>query len=391
MTDELLVRDEDTVRVLTLNRPQVLNAVNTSPRPGPASRAGDRGRRPGVRCILLTATGERAFCAGGDLKQEPVVRRDEGRQCPPRDHRRPAPAAGQAAPGRGERPRVRRWRRTAARLRHRRVCGARHVRAARGEPGVVPAGGGLVRLPRFVGPRRALQLILTGAPIGAATALEWGLVNEVVPSGHEFDAAMTLARTHRRQRASRCPAQQADGRGQRWAAPTPRCGGSTTPCSGKLARPGRGGGSARVRRGPGAGLDRPRTMTCGVAADVQPTSSDRTGASSGRASRRGMSGPRPSPSTGAAVVTNLSASRSASSGRCGLPGAVGHVHGEAPARPRAPGNPRTSARREASVELLVDGQPHPRTSRRRTGSVAQPPRTCARCRTSAPPRPGARC
>jgi len=58
---------------------------------------------------------------------------------------------------------------------------------------LIAAGGGLVRLPQLIGPRRALQMILTGAPIDAATALDWGLVNDVVPSGTELDVALELA------------------------------------------------------------------------------------------------------------------------------------------------------------------------------------------------------
>jgi enoyl-CoA hydratase/carnithine racemase len=46
-----------------------------------------------------------------------------------------------------------------------------------------------------VGPRRALELILTGAPISAATALDWGLVNHVVPSARLWAATMALAAT----------------------------------------------------------------------------------------------------------------------------------------------------------------------------------------------------
>ena len=52
-----------------------------------------------------------------------------------------------------------------------------------------------MHLPRIVGPRRALQLILTGEPIDSATALEWGLVNQVAPSGQELAAALALAST----------------------------------------------------------------------------------------------------------------------------------------------------------------------------------------------------
>jgi enoyl-CoA hydratase len=54
--------------------------------------------------------------------------------------------------------------------------------------GIIPAAGATQRLPRLIGMGRAKQLVLTGDPIDAPTALEWGLVNEVVP-GPELQAA----------------------------------------------------------------------------------------------------------------------------------------------------------------------------------------------------------
>ena len=52
----------------------------------------------------------------------------------------------------------------------------------------------MVPLSRAIGRKRALEMLLTGQPIDAATALEWGLVNRVVPAGSERAAALALAR-----------------------------------------------------------------------------------------------------------------------------------------------------------------------------------------------------
>ncbi|HEU4385215.1 MAG TPA: crotonase/enoyl-CoA hydratase family protein [Anaeromyxobacteraceae bacterium] len=60
--------------------------------------------------------------------------------------------------------------------------------------GVPLVDGGTVRLPRVVGLGRALDLILTGRPVGAAEALEMGLANRVVPAGRAREAAEQLAR-----------------------------------------------------------------------------------------------------------------------------------------------------------------------------------------------------
>jgi crotonobetainyl-CoA hydratase len=59
--------------------------------------------------------------------------------------------------------------------------------------GLVAAGGGAVRLASVIGHRRASELILTGEPIDAATALSWGLVNQVVPSSEVLPTAVALA------------------------------------------------------------------------------------------------------------------------------------------------------------------------------------------------------
>ena len=60
--------------------------------------------------------------------------------------------------------------------------------------GVPLIDGGTVRLPRIVGMGRALDLILTGRPVGASEALAMGLVNRVTPPGHALEAAQLLAR-----------------------------------------------------------------------------------------------------------------------------------------------------------------------------------------------------
>ena len=60
--------------------------------------------------------------------------------------------------------------------------------------GTAAAAGGLLRLPRQIGPKRAAELVLTGQPVDAATMRDWGVVNRVVPAGTALEAAMALAR-----------------------------------------------------------------------------------------------------------------------------------------------------------------------------------------------------
>lgn len=59
--------------------------------------------------------------------------------------------------------------------------------------GVPLVDGGTVRLPRLIGQSRALDMILTGRPVGAEEALAWGLANRLVPAGHALEAAVALA------------------------------------------------------------------------------------------------------------------------------------------------------------------------------------------------------
>jgi enoyl-CoA hydratase/carnithine racemase len=75
--------------------------------------------------------------------------------------------------------------------------------AAFGQPevnlGIIPGFGGTQRLPRLVGPAKALEMNTTGDPISAEEAYEYGLVNRVLPDHELFDAALSWARRFARQ------------------------------------------------------------------------------------------------------------------------------------------------------------------------------------------------
>jgi crotonobetainyl-CoA hydratase len=195
VSDELLLDTEGPVRVLTLNRPHVRNAISSTLGAALHTAIVAADNDPDIRCIVITGAGDLAFCAGGDLKE----------------------MAGKGGPDMAGDARV-----ITRALRYRPAkpllaavnglafggglelvlacdlaLSAAHATFALPEVrrGVLASGGGLVNLPRLVGPRRALQVILTGAPIDATTALDWGLVNEVVPSGTELAATLALAHT----------------------------------------------------------------------------------------------------------------------------------------------------------------------------------------------------
>jgi enoyl-CoA hydratase len=194
------------VVTITFDRPERMNAIGRVMHEELVD-AWDRFRGDDTALVaVLTGRGGEAFCAGGDLKSmqdgAPVV---------------PTTPAERAAHVRGERPGVlgpSRWtdlpKPTIAAVNGVAYAGGLEwacwtdlaVADAHATFGVTCrrwniglADGGTQRLPRIVGFRRAMELIITGRVIDAEEALRIGLVNEVVPSGEALPRARALART----------------------------------------------------------------------------------------------------------------------------------------------------------------------------------------------------
>jgi enoyl-CoA hydratase/carnithine racemase len=187
MSDPSPVRLErrGAVGILTLDRAAVRNALSRDT----LHAFGRLGRElvadESVRAIVVTGAGDKAFCAGADLKERQGMSTDEVRvqvglyrtelgvldQSP-----KPVIAAlNGVAFGGG--------------LELALICDLRvaapHVELGLPETtlGIIPGAGGTQRLPRVVGEARAKEMILLGRRLGAAEALAWGLVNRVSPEG----------------------------------------------------------------------------------------------------------------------------------------------------------------------------------------------------------------
>ena len=175
---------KDAIAYVTVNRPKVLNALNTPTWKDLRTVFEDARDDVKVRGVILTGAGNKAFIAGADIGELAKVTAFEAEQSSRSARRcstssricgKPVIAAinGFALGGGCE---------TAM------ACTIRiAVDSAKfGQPevtlGLVPGGGGTQRLPRLVGKGRALQLILSGEMISAQEAYRIGLVNEIVPA-----------------------------------------------------------------------------------------------------------------------------------------------------------------------------------------------------------------
>ncbi len=184
----------DELALVTLDRPEVLNALNFELRRN-LGAALDQVAGSDARALLVTGAGDRAFCAGAD------VRELMGRSL---DATRRGAAFGQAIFGKLDTlpiPSIALIRGYAfgGGLELALACTFRlAARTARlGLPeiklGLIPGYGGTQRLPRLIGEARALEMILTGRAVMAEEALQIGLVNRLV-DGDLIEAGISFAR-----------------------------------------------------------------------------------------------------------------------------------------------------------------------------------------------------
>jgi enoyl-CoA hydratase/carnithine racemase len=191
----ILVQKENGVVTLTLNRPEAMNSLSFPMLLDLKAAVDGLEFDPQARCLIVTGAGDRAFCAGADLKERATLSEDEVRRYIQtirtvftQVDNLPIPAIAAvngAALGGGTELALACDLRVVA---EEATLGLTETTLA-----IIPGAGGTQRLPRIIGKAKAKEMILLGRRIGAREALEIGLANRVVPGQSLLDEARSLA------------------------------------------------------------------------------------------------------------------------------------------------------------------------------------------------------
>ncbi len=188
MSELVRVERRGSAAIVTLDRPERMNALSSAT----VQRLGEVGRElsadGSVRLCVLTGAGDKAFCAGADLKERQGMSREQVRDMLgayrselgwlASSELLTVAALNGVALGGG--------------LELALTCDLRSAveSASLGLPetslGIIPGAGGTQRIARLLGEARALDLVLTGRRIGAQEALSWGLLNRIVPAAEDL-------------------------------------------------------------------------------------------------------------------------------------------------------------------------------------------------------------
>lgn len=195
--ENILVESREGIGIITINRPKALNALNTATINELGYAFTVFGEDEGIRAIVLTGAGEKAFVAGADIAAmrdlDPLAAREfayTGQKVLTKIETLAKPviaAIGGFALGGGCELAM--------------ACDIRIAgeNAKLGQPevglGVLPGFAGTQRLPRLVGKGIAKELLFTGEIIDAERAHAIGLVNRVVPAGEHLESALAMAKT----------------------------------------------------------------------------------------------------------------------------------------------------------------------------------------------------
>lgn len=191
----LIVEEKNKAAVLTLNRPKVMNCLNFDLLLALRDEIERLQHRTDIRCLILTGAGDRAFCAGADLKERANLTQDQVkkfiltiRNLLTSIQNLTIPvisAVNGVALGGGTELALASDIRIASETA---TMGLTETRLA-----IIPGGGGTQRLPRIVGVAKAKELIFTGRRVDAAEALGIGLVNQTAPPEGLMAACLEMA------------------------------------------------------------------------------------------------------------------------------------------------------------------------------------------------------
>jgi enoyl-CoA hydratase/carnithine racemase len=181
--DDLIVEHRGSTAWVTLNRPDARNALSRDLNLQMQDVAAELEVREEVRAIVITGAGDKAFCAGADLKERrgvsaaetgPYINAIAGAIGAWAESRKPTICAmnGSAYGGGLE---------LALACDFRILVEGAELGLTEVRLGIMPGAGGTQRLPRLIGEARAKEMILLGRRISSVRALEIGLVNQVVP------------------------------------------------------------------------------------------------------------------------------------------------------------------------------------------------------------------
>lgn len=194
MYPSLLTQLENGILTITINRPDKLNALNQQVMQDLDAVLNEVYRNTGIRSVILTGAGSKAFVAGADISEfmglsvsEGKALAQQGQAIFSRIENAPKPIVacvnGFALGGGCE----------LAMSCHFRIA-SEHAKFGQPEVnlGLIPGYGGTQRLVQLIGKGRALELLMSAALVDAPSALQYGLVNYVVPQEALLDKARSI-------------------------------------------------------------------------------------------------------------------------------------------------------------------------------------------------------
>ena len=191
----LLVEQEAGVAVLTLNRPEVMNSLNFSLLHALRDQIESFRFRADIRVIIITGAGDRAFCAGADLKERATLPPEKVKEyiftirnlfsSIEQINKAVIAAVNGIALGGGTELALASDIRIASSSA---TMGLTETRLA-----IIPGAGGTQRLPRLVGKGKGKELIFTGRRVGAQEAFDIGLVNKICEPENLMDECKNMA------------------------------------------------------------------------------------------------------------------------------------------------------------------------------------------------------